>query len=559
VLTEEARSEPDLRDYARVVWRRKWTVATSMAVVLCVALVFSYSQTPKYAATAKVLLRTRPTASLFGSAAQPVDPARSVQTEIEVIKTEPVRELVRQKIGDAPPVSVSSVGQTDLITIRAESASARRAPAVANAYANAYIEFRRKQNIDELLASSHEIESKISDLQKQIDEIGAQVDAQPPCVDARTTPTPCSLRDSGTQRRTTLLTQQASFRQRLDQLQVDQAVANGGAQLVTPASTPLVAFAPTPRRTAVVAAILGLLCGVALAFLFEYVDDSIKSKEDFERAVPGLGVLGMIPLVPDWRSREDSRLVSITSPTSPTAEAYRILRTSIQFTGIERQVRIIQVTSASAQEGKTTTLANLAVAFASFGVRTVAVCCDLRRPRLHQFFGLDNAIGFTSVLLGSVSLSKALQPVPGQDRLLVLASGPLPPNPAELLSSSRTGDLLRNLATQADVVLIDSPPVLPVTDSLVLSQRVDSTVLVSSAGITTRKAAARAVEMLQQVEAPVVGAVLNGVAEDSGYGGYASRYYTADAVPFNGARSPNGNGAAGKSGRWGRKRAKRAS
>jgi capsular exopolysaccharide synthesis family protein len=202
------------------------------------------------------------------------------------------------------------------------------------------------------------------------------------------------------------------------------------------------------------------------------------------------------------------------------------------------------VTSASAQEGKTTTLANLAVAFARSGLRTVAVCCDLRRPRLHAFFGLDNAVGFTSVLLGNVALSKALQPVPGVDRLLILASGPLPPNPAELLSSSRTVELLRNLASQADIVLIDSPPVLPVTDSLVLSQRVDSTVLVSAAGTTTRKAVHRAAEMLHQVSAPLVGAVLNGVSEDSGYGSYASRYYTSANVSTNGSAT-NGHGSSG--------------
>jgi capsular exopolysaccharide synthesis family protein len=221
-------------------------------------------------------------------------------------------------------------------------------------------------------------------------------------------------------------------------------------------------------------------------------------------------------------------------------------------------VRIIQVTSASAQEGKTTTLANLAVAFASSGLRTVAVCCDLRRPRLHEFFDMDNTLGFTSVLLGEVALSAALQPVPGQERLLLLASGPLPPNPAELLSSSRAADLLRNLAAQADVVLVDSPPVLPVTDSLVLSQRVDSTVLVSSASTTTRKAAARAAEMLQQVNAPLIGAVLNGVTEESGYGGYASRYYTAETAPSNGNGSSNGNGAGHASERRGRRGAGRS-
>jgi capsular exopolysaccharide synthesis family protein len=275
--------------------------------------------------------------------------------------------------------------------------------------------------------------------------------------------------------------------------------------------------------------------------------------------VPGLGVLGLIPQVSDWKAKEKSRVMSLTEPSSPTAEAYRILRTSIQFLSLDRRIRILQVTSANAQEGKTTTLANLAVAFANSGLRTVAVCCDLRRPRVHEFFNLGNAVGFTSVLLGNVGLTQALQPVQGQERLLLLASGPLPPNPAELLATSRTAELFRTLAGQADVVLIDSPPVLPVTDALVLSQWVDSTLFVGSAGLTTRKAAARAVEMLQQVNAPLAGAVLNGVTNASGYAGYASSYYTAEVQEIGNGAFDGDDGTATRLGRRGRRPSRRAS
>jgi succinoglycan biosynthesis transport protein ExoP len=556
----EPLAEPDIGDYARIVWRRKFLVLAAMGVVVAVALGFSLTQTPKYSATAKIVLRLRTTGSLFGTNAGPIDPARAVQTEIEAIQSDPVKELVRQKVGSAPKVRVSPVGTADLIAVRAESTSANLAASVANAYADSYIDFRRKQNLDELLANSQQIEAKIRDIQRQIDGLAAQTDSLPPCVDARTNPVPCSQRESAAQERTALITQQISFRQRLDQLQVEQGLAGGGAQIGTPASVPTEPFEPTPRKNAMIAAVLGLLCGVALTFLFDYLDDSVKDKEDFERAVPRLPVVGLIPQVPEWKTKDQARLVSIAAPTSPPAEAYRILRTSIQFLTLDRPIRMIQVTSASAQEGKTTTLANLAVAFANAGIRTVAVCCDLRRPRLHQFFGLDNAVGFTSVLLGSVPLAKALQPVPGQDGLLILASGPLPPNPAELLSSSRSAELLANLATNADMVLIDSPPVLPVTDALVISQHVDSTLLVSAAGVTTRKAAARAFEMLERVNAPMVGAVLNGVPDEAGYGGYASRYYSSATAPelSNGTGSSNGNGEARKPGWRDSRQAKRS-
>lgn len=519
----------------------------SIFIVVAVALTLSYSQTPRYASTAKLLLRPRATPSVFGNNLQPgANAANAVATEIEVIKTEPVRQLVGAKVGSAPSVSVGQVGQTDLVTIRAENGDASRAAEVANAYANSYVEYRRRQALDDLAAASTEVQGKIADLQKQLDSLGSSVANLPVCVDARTTPDACSQRDSAqqtaTQRRTALLSQLGLFQQRLDQLQVDSALTNGGASIVTPASAAASPFEPTPKRNAVLGLVLGLFLGVGMAFLIEYLDDTIKGKEDLERTVPGLAVLGLIPVVADWKASEQSRLVSVSEPNSPAAEAYRILRTSLQFLGIEKPVKLIQVTSASAQEGKTTTLANLAVAFSSAGFRTLAVCCDLRRPRLYQFFNVPNDVGFTSVLLGEAPLASALQPVPGIDRLLVLASGPLPPNPSELLSSRRAADLLRNLATQADIVLVDTPPVLPVTDALVMSQRVDSTVLISSARTTTRKAAQRAAEMLTRVNAPLVGSVLNAAQGDGDYGTYAYRYDSSLPYVANGEVRSNGAG-----------------
>ncbi len=548
MLPQQVAAEPDLRDYLQVLRRRKAVIALSMVVFLGVGLTVSYLQTPRYAATAKLLLRPRSAGTVFapGSAQSNVNAERSVQTEIEVIEAEPVRDLVREKIGAAPSVTVRAVGETDVVTVRAESTNPRRAAVVANAYAEAYIDFRRKQAIDELAAASEEVQAKITGLQQQLDNLASQLAAAPVCVDARTTAEACARRDNVEQtvgsRRTTLNSQLGLFQQRLDQLQVDSALASGGAELVTPASTPNEPFEPTPVRNAVLAAVLGMLLGTGLAFLREHLDESIRGKDDFEHAVPGLAVLGLIPLVADWKEKDRGRLVSLSDRTSSAAEAYRIVRTSIQFMGLDRAVRVIQVTSPNAEEGKTTTLSNLAVAFAASGLRTVAVDCDLRRPRLHEFFGVDNAEGFTSVLLGHVALSKALQPVAGQERLLVLPSGPLPPNPSELLSSDRTQGFLQSITAQADIVLVDSPPALPVTDALVLSQRVDATVIVATAGTTTQRAAARAVEILRQVNAPVIGAVLNGVSEEGRYGSYSYRYYSAELAVGTGVASANGNG-----------------
>lgn len=492
--------EPSLREYLHVIRRRKWPLILSVLIIVAAALVGSYVQSPVYAATAEVLVQPRPNESLFNpNTGQRNDPQRVLQTEARILKSEPVRLAVREKLGYAAGVTTSAEGQTDVISVVAESTNPRRAADVANAYATSYMDFKRKQAVDDLLLAAQEIQAKINDLQGQI---AAASDAA----------------------KETLIQQQALFKNKLDQLQVDAALRTGGAQLVTAASVPSSPVRPKPVRSAILGFVLGAVLGLGAVFLVEHLDDSVKTKADLERAVPSLPVIGMIPTVHAWKNREQSRVVSMTEPTSPAAEAYRTLRTSIQFLGLNHSLTSVQLTSASAQEGKTTTLANLGVVLARAGQRVVLVCCDLRRPRIHEFFGLDNAVGITSVILGHVSISDALQDVPGVEQLSVLASGPLPPNPSELLSSDLAGKVFASLKDQGALLLIDSPPILPVTDALVLSRHVDATLLVSVAGETTRKQVSRAAELLRQVGAPLVGAVLNGVSVEGSYG-YGYGYY----------------------------------
>jgi non-specific protein-tyrosine kinase len=203
---------------------------------------------------------------------------------------------------------------------------------------------------------------------------------------------------------------------------------------------------------------------------------------------------------------------------------------------MDEPIHCLQVTSASAAEGKTTTIANLAVVLARAGERQVVVVdCDLRRPRLHEFFDLPNVVGFTSVMLGEVPLSRALQSIDAEKGISVLTSGPVPSHPSELLASRRSGEVLAALRSEGALVLIDTPPVLPVTDALVVSRWADAILLVSAAGITTKKQVHRALELLNQVEAPLVGSVMNQAPTDgSGYG-YAGRYYGAEKVHDDGA------------------------
>jgi capsular exopolysaccharide synthesis family protein len=208
-------------------------------------------------------------------------------------------------------------------------------------------------------------------------------------------------------------------------------------------------------------------------------------------------------------SRNGTGLVMAQAPRSAAAEAYRTLSTNIQFSSLDRDLRTLLVTSVGPDEGKSIVLANLAITMAETGRRVVMVDCDLRRPSLHEIFGLKDQPGLTTMMLNE-SLAPPLQATPFANVSLV-AAGPLPPNPAELISSERFVRVLAAIGTEADVVLIDAPPVSAVTDATILATRVDGVLLVVDSGRTRRDPGRRAADQLQRVGAHVLGAVLTNV------------------------------------------------
>ncbi len=217
---------------------------------------------------------------------------------------------------------------------------------------------------------------------------------------------------------------------------------------------------------------------------------------------------------------EDLDLVTITDPISPASEAYRTLRLNLQFATLDAPLRTLLVTSPSPDEGKSTTLANLAVTVAQAEQRVIMVDCDLRRPRLHELFHLSNDLGLTTVMLDDQALSAPPLQDTGVAGLQLLASGPLPPRPADLLGSQRMERVLERLLADADLVILDAPPVMAVTDAVVLATKVDGVLLVVSAGTTKRENAQQAVERLRKVNARIVGSVLNNAPLDATLHGY---------------------------------------
>ena len=213
-------------------------------------------------------------------------------------------------------------------------------------------------------------------------------------------------------------------------------------------------------------------------------------------------------------------LVALTHPRSPVSEAYRSLRTNLEFTSLEEPLLTMLVTSSGSEEGKSTTLANLAVTLAQADKEVIVADCDLRRPAQHEIFGTAMEPGVTSLLLDEATLADPPLQDTSVPRLKLLPSGPLPPNPSELLGSRKMEELIQSLAGRADMVLIDAPPVIVVTDAAVLAAKVDGVLLVIRAGSTKRDHAERAVALLQRVNARVVGSVLTNAALDTAVGPY---------------------------------------
>ncbi|MBV8560171.1 MAG: CpsD/CapB family tyrosine-protein kinase [Acidimicrobiia bacterium] len=232
-----------------------------------------------------------------------------------------------------------------------------------------------------------------------------------------------------------------------------------------------------------------------------------------ERSGPGVPVLGMIPAVFPWRGTE-TPLLRRDQPTSPAAEAYRALAATLQHILPHRPLRSVVVTSPASGDGRTTVVANLGIVLARAGRTVVVVDCDLRNPQLHTLYGLPNEAGFTSVLRGEAPLSRAVQDAPGEPRLQVLAAGPTPPAPGQLLSAQRTVEVLAALQAQADVVVIDTPTMAPNSDAAVVASIADSALVIAGAPAGQAGELARAVDLLDDIEGLVVGVVLNAVTDD---------------------------------------------
>ena len=301
--------------------------------------------------------------------------------------------------------------------------------------------------------------------------------------------------------------------------------------VVRPAGLPTTPVSPRVRINIALGLLVGLALGIGTAVLRETLDTSVKTSEDLQK-LTGSSALGIITY--DGHAQKNPLVSQVDSRTG-RGEAFRTLRTNLRFVDVDHPPQVVVVTSSVASEGKSTTACNLAITLASAGVRVVLIEGDLRRPRVADYMGLEGAVGLTDVLIGRAHLGEVLQQW-GSSPLSVLTSGALPPNPSELLSSTQMAEVVSALRARADIVLIDAPPLLPVTDAALLSRQCDGAILIVRHGKTTREQVTRSLDALGSVGARLLGTVLNmapaGGAHGYGYGyGYASEYATRTDRP----------------------------
>ncbi len=513
----------ELRQYVAVVWKWLWLILLGTAVAGVSTWLAVKDQPPIYQSS---------TTLMIGQTLQEANPnfndfyasQQLAQTYAELIKREPILRATAKALGFEEAwrslqgqINASLVPNTQLIEIKVVDTDPRRAQLIADQVARQLISSIEKarpqdsnrQFIQEQAAS---LPPKIQAAQEEIQKLEADLSQ---AFSAR------QIQDIQN-RIATLQNQVNTWQATYAQYQLllgDQGINT--LTIIEEANLPTMPVGPQWKMQVLLAAAVGMILAVGAAFLLEYLDDTVKSPDDVTRTT-GLTTVGAITRITGENPAD--KLIAVRHPKSPIAEAYRAMRTNLQFSALDRPLKSLVVTSPNPVEGKSTTLANLGVVMAQAGKTVVLVDSDLRRPMLHKIFQLPNKEGLTSVLLQEEpSLDGHLQET-GIENLRVLTSGPLPPNPSELLGSQKMRQLIEQLKGKADVVLFDTPPAIPVTDATVLATQTDGVLLVADAGRTRRNMARQVVENLRQVGANLLGVALNRLSP-RGAGGYYYYYY----------------------------------
>lgn len=510
----------DLRQYVSLFWHWAWLIFLVAVLAAGLSYLVSRGMRPFYRSSTTVLVNEAP-ATQATDYTSVLMSKQLTSTYAQMMTKDPVLSEVKEVVGISNSLSelkswitVSALRDTQLIQVSVETSDPDFSAKIANTVVSVFAKQIQEIQIERFAQSKAALELQMADTDKQINLYSDQIEL------ATTTEEKERLDAKLAQYRSIYSNLLLSYEQiRLSEAQSISSVVQ--VETAVPASDPI---RPKVLLNTLLAAIAGFLLASIVIITREALDDSIKTPQDIIQKFK-LPVLGVI----NRHGNGEDLPITMIEPRSPTAEAYRTLRTNVSYTGIDQPVKVILMTSAEPGEGKSKTISNLAVVMAQNGNQVIIADCDMRHPRIHAYFKLANRVGI-SKLFAHPEILKSVYQFVKVDGLNIITTGPLPPNPAELMGSKAMQSVLSTMRQAADFVLIDTPPVLAVTDAAALAPSVDGVILVVQPGKTRTGALRQTVEQLRQVNARILGVVLNNViTKGKSYGYHYKEYrnYTA--------------------------------
>ncbi|MDW3178129.1 MAG: polysaccharide biosynthesis tyrosine autokinase [Acidimicrobiia bacterium] len=500
-----------LSDYLDVISRRKWMLLAVLTLSLGAAIAFSALQTPMYRAEARVRVEVSNSSSnnilVDGNNLSSNVRNRNLQNEVEFAKSDRVALRASEIIGDLPSATIGASTDSDTLIFGATSASPDEAALIANTFADAYVSERSVASGERFIAAVEVINSRLIAITTSRLELQSELAA--------------STDSSGLQIQIdSLSNEEVRLRAQLNEIDVISRLDDGAVTVLNAASSPASPFSPSWARNLALATIAGIVLGMGVALLLETLDDTILSKRDLEEAADGVPVLGLVPSPHKRRFRSRPERQLVTTRTGLFTEAFRSLRSAIELgQAADSEIRSILVTSSNAAEGKSTVVAHLGIAFARSGASVLVIDADMHNPTQHELFGIANRNGLAEELANVDNAEIITEQASGEGLLSVIPAGATGSAPAELLRSEQAQEFIEKLSYAYDLVIIDSPPLLPIADTLSLARICDATLLVSMRGRTNAAEAQEAVELLARAKTRPLGTVLNGAEEnDNRYG-----------------------------------------
>lgn len=520
----------ELRDILRVVWKRLWLIVLGTLLVTVVAYAVSKNKAPVY--QAKVTMMVNQSTDTPRALSSLLSTGESLAlTYSKLLKARPLLETVIANLNlELSPeylkekmLGTSLIQGAQLLELTIKDTDPQRAAGIANELAYTFISLHNSERqLESIVELEEDVMAQMADLRVRIKQNQSEMGK------ISITSDPLAEKDLSIAH-STLATQQLTFANLLETfLKIRLAQAELlDVSVVEPAVVPVRPIGRGAAFYALLGAVVGLSLNGGLVMLLEYLTRSFETGDDVKQVLD-LPTLGTIPR--RRGAERKSRLVTVALPHAAVSEAYRGLRTSIRYSSVDRPLKTLLITSAETGAGKTSVSANLGVVCAQAGLRVALVDADLRSPQLHRPFDLENRTGLTDLLVGDVPQASDCMLETGVDGLRLIASGPIPPNPSELLGSRRMEGVLAQLSEDADLVILDAPPALPVTDAAVMAARADGAILVVEAKRTSHDDARQARETLERVGGNILGVALTKVK--TGRRGYY--YYNAESKPSRG-------------------------